>query len=150
MSLVEIDDERYFPMLLLFVGLLAFVLFGASYFVEVRIIVEKPRYGDVTETVRALWRAILGATTIGSFLVGVYTLLEDNGRASGPPTRVEIKGTGHDIDVYPNGPVGERDGESERDGEEENTAESETDPEDEANDSDECSESDPVEDRRAD
>ncbi|WP_135823947.1 hypothetical protein [Halorussus ruber] len=150
MSLVEIDDRRYFPMLLLFVGLLAFVLFGASYFVEVRIIVEKPRYGDVTETIRALWRAILGATTIGSFLVGVYALHKDDDSASGPPTKVEIKGTGHDIDVYPNGPVGKRDGENERDDTQDDTVASEADPEDGENASDECSESNTVEDQRAD
>jgi fluoride ion exporter CrcB/FEX len=108
----ELSYRRYFPLGLLLVGLVALFLFGVSYFVEIRIIVEKPRYGDVTGIVRTFWRAILGVTTIGSFLLGVYALVGDEEESDGPPTKVEIKGTGHDIDVYPSGPVTGQDDEN--------------------------------------
>lgn len=107
----ERSYRRYFPLGLLLVGLVALFLLGVSYFVEIRIIVEEPRYGDVTELARTLWRAILGATTIGSFLLGVYALVGDEDKSDGPPTKVEIKGTGHDIDVYPSRPITGRDDE---------------------------------------
>lgn len=115
MELDKIDYRRYYPLLLLFVSLAALSLFGVSYFVEVRIIVESPNYGDVSETIQLFWRSLLGGTTIGSFLIGVYTFINDDRNSDGPPTKVEIKGTGHDIDVYPSGPVGERDEEGKKD-----------------------------------
>lgn len=113
MKLVERDYSRYFPVFLLLVSLVALLLLGVSYFVKVRIIIENPSYGDVTNTIQALWRATLGVTTIGSFLIGVYTLVGERDSSNSPPTKVEIKGTGHDIDVYPSGPVGKPDGEDE-------------------------------------
>lgn len=130
MDLSETSYRRYFPAVLLLVSLVALLLLGASYFVEIRIIIEEPQFGDVTEIVRTLWRAILGVTTIGSFLIGVYALASDEDDSDGLPTKVEIKGTGHDIDVYPSGPVSGRD--DERDGE----AENETRPENDASSSD--------------
>jgi len=62
----------------------------------------------VTELTRTVWRVLLGITTIGSFLIGVYTLVSDADDSDGLPTKVAIKGTGHDIDVYPSGPVSDR------------------------------------------
>lgn len=109
MALTEIRYRRYFPWVLLFISLVALFLFIASYFVEIRIIIDEPRYGDVTGLVQTFWRAVLGITTIGSFLIGVYTLISDENDSEGLTTKVEIKGTGHDIDVYPNEPVGRRD-----------------------------------------
>lgn len=109
MDLTEMNFRQYLPTVLLLVSLVGLFLLGASYFVELRIIVEEPRYGDVTKLARTLWRALLGTTTIGSFLIGVYTLVRDGDDSEGLPTKVEIKGTGHDIDVYPSGPISDRD-----------------------------------------
>lgn len=109
MDLPETSYRRYFPAVLLLVSLVALFLLGASYVVEIRIIVEEPQFGDVTEIVWTLWRAILGVTTIGSFLIGVYALVGDEDDSDGLPTKVEIKGTGHDIDVYPSGSASGRD-----------------------------------------
>lgn len=83
------------------VGVLALLLFVASYVVEVRIVLVNPAYGDVTSAVRLLWRAVLGVTTVGSFLLGVRELFGGKDGSDGPATRVEIGGTGHEIDVYP-------------------------------------------------
>lgn len=83
------------------VGILALLLFGASYVVDVRVVVVDPDYGDVTSAVRLLWRAILGVTTIGSFLLGIRELVGGDDGPDGPATRVEIGGTGHEINVYP-------------------------------------------------
>lgn len=109
MDLTERNFRQYLPTALLLVSLVGLFLLGASYSVEIRIIIEKPRYGDVTELARTLWRAVLGVTTIGSFLLGVYTFVRDGNDSKGLPTKVEIKGTGHDIDVYPSGPTSDRD-----------------------------------------
>lgn len=109
MDFTEPNFRQYFPTALLFGSLVGLFLLGASYVVEVRIIVEEPRYGDVTTLARTLWRAVLGITTVGSFLIGVYTLVSDGDDSKGLPTKVEIKGTGHDINVYPSGPIGDRD-----------------------------------------
>ncbi|WP_152424477.1 MULTISPECIES: hypothetical protein [Halococcus] len=85
---------------MLFVGVVALVLFSASYLVDVRIIVENPNYGDVTAGVRTLWRVILGITTVGSFAIGIYNLTTDGNGDSGPSTGFKIEGEGHDVDVH--------------------------------------------------
>lgn len=152
MDLTEMNFRRYLPAVLLLVSLVGLFLLGASYFVELRIIVEEPRYGDVTKFVRTLWRALLGTTTIGSFLIGVYTLVRDGDDSEGLPTKVEIKGTGHDIDVYPSGPIRDRDdGESreEDDGEDGAEAQSESEEEPPSVDSDDDAGSDNTEERPA-
>lgn len=121
MNQTEINYRRYFPPVLLLVSLVTLFLLGASYFVEIRIVIREPQYGDVTNIVRTFWRAILGVTTIGSFLIGSYTLINDEDNSDGLPTKVEIERTGHDIDVYPSGAV------SDQEDEEENEMESEDD-----------------------
>lgn len=88
---------------LLVVGAVAFFLFGVSYFVEVRIILVDPDYGDVTRVVETLWRGVLGFTTVGSFLLGIRSLVREGRQPNGPAARVEIGGAGHEIHVSSDG-----------------------------------------------
>lgn len=88
---------------LLLVGAVALFLFGASYFVEFRIIIVDPDYGDVTVVVQTRWRGLLGSTTVGSFRLGIRSLVREGRRPNGPAARVEIGGAGHEIHVYADG-----------------------------------------------
>lgn len=109
MRISGVVPRRYSPRTLLVVGTVALLLLVASLLVEVRIILESPEYGDVTGLVQPVWQAVLGLTTIGSFLIGVYTLVTDaEGEPSGPAASVEIKGTGHEIHVHPGHEGGRR------------------------------------------
>lgn len=102
-----VADGRYLrnwtPRRLVLVGAVSFFLFSVSYFVEVRIILVDPDYGDVTHVVETLWRGLLGFTTVGSFLLGIRGLVREGRQSNGPAARVEIGGAGHEIHVYADG-----------------------------------------------
>lgn len=100
MDLDDIDPRRYSLRTVSLVGIIALLLFCASYLVDVRIVVESPNYGDVTAGVAALWRLVLGVTTVGSFAIGIYSLVADDDESDGPAMGFEIKGEDHDIDIY--------------------------------------------------
>lgn len=90
-------------MALLLVASVGSILFAASFFVEVRIIVTNPNIGDVTEILRTGWRALLAVATVGSFLLAVYNASTDDTPSDGPASTFEIKGENHDIDVHLHG-----------------------------------------------
>jgi hypothetical protein len=93
------DPRRYSPRFLFVVSVATLELLVVSFLVDVRIVLERPNYGDVTTTVRVLWRVVLGLATLGSFLIGVYNSVSRE--ADGGPTRgFEIKGRNHDIDFH--------------------------------------------------
>lgn len=95
-----LDPRRYRPEVFAAIGIVALFLFLASFLVEVRIIVERPGYGDVTEEVRTVWQSALGIATIGSFLIAFYNISVARPRSESPASGLEIGGRNHDIDVH--------------------------------------------------
>jgi hypothetical protein len=92
--------HRYHPYVFVLVGGVALALFVLSFLVEVRIVVENPNYGDVTSAISILWQAILGLTTVGSFVLAVYNYRTDVDDSDGPATGFTIRGENHDIDFH--------------------------------------------------
>jgi hypothetical protein len=94
------DPHRYSPWTLLLVGSLTTILLMVSFFVEIRVLITSPNYGDVTGMVRTTLRVLLAVATFGSFCLGIYNLLADDGHSGGPVNTFEIKGDNHDIDLH--------------------------------------------------
>ena len=62
------DSHRYSPWTLLLIGSLTATLLMMSFFVEIRVLITSPNYGDVTGIVRTTLRVLLAVATLGSFL----------------------------------------------------------------------------------
>lgn len=92
--------HRYHPFVFVLVGGVALTLLILSFLIEVRIIVESPNYGDITSVIVTLWQAILGLTTIGSFLLAAYNYRAKLDDSEGPATGFTIHGQNHDIDFH--------------------------------------------------
>lgn len=95
-----VHGRQIHPFIFVLVGGVALTLFVLSLLIEVRVIVENPNYGDVTALLSTLIQAILGLTTVGSFLLAVYNYRADGGDGDGTGTRFTIRGRHHDIDVH--------------------------------------------------
>lgn len=87
------------PSILLILGTVGLILFGISFIVEIRVILEYPAYGEVTNVIRGLWSLILGVATIGSFALAAHSYRRDDD-SSGPPTNFSVRGRNHDIDFH--------------------------------------------------
>lgn len=94
------DPRRYPPGLLVGVATVALALLLASFFFEARVVLERPNYGNVTGTLLAFWRVVLGTATVGSFVLAVYRFLFEEARRDCSATGMEIRGRNHDIDVH--------------------------------------------------
>lgn len=95
-----VGSRRRSPTVLLLVGGISLLLFVASFAVEVRIIFERPSYGDVTVIVELIWRTVLGIATLGSFLLEIHTLRSDTEANEESIKGLEINGMNHDIDFH--------------------------------------------------
>lgn len=93
-------SRRRSPTVPLLVGGISLLLFAASFVVDVRIIFERPNYGDVTAIVELIWRAVLGVATLGSFLLEIYNFRSKAESADDSITGLEIGGMNHDIDFH--------------------------------------------------
>lgn len=95
-----VTGHRFYQYTYILVGVVALSLFMLSFLVEVRIIIERPSYGEVTSVASTLWQAILGLTTIGAFILAIYTYRTDVDDSEGPAMGFTIRGQNHDIDVH--------------------------------------------------
>ena len=97
------DPRRYSPWTLLLVGSLTVILLMVSFFVEIRVLITSPNFGDVTGIVWTILQVLLAAATLGSFCLGIYNLVADDEHSGGPANTFEIKGDNHDIDLHLHG-----------------------------------------------
>ncbi|WP_155118225.1 hypothetical protein [Halorubrum sp. T3] len=95
-----ITGHQYNPYLFAFVGGVALALFTLSFFIELRIIIESPSYGDITSIISTIWKTILGLTTIGSFILAAYNYQTETDDSDGPATGFTIQGQNHNIDFH--------------------------------------------------
>jgi len=87
------------PTTLLALGIGGVILLVIGLVIEVRIIVENPAYGDVTDVVRGIWNLSIALATLGSFVLAVYNYRRDDD-TDGPPTQFSVRGENHDIDFH--------------------------------------------------
>lgn len=99
----RIDPRQFSPRTLALVGLIGIALLAVSFLVELRIVLLRPNYGEITGLVRAAWRIAVGVATIGSFLLATYNVRREEPSSTGPARHFEIKGENHDIDVHLHG-----------------------------------------------
>lgn len=109
------DPRRYSPRVLVAVGTVTLAFLALSFVVEIRVVIETPRVGNVTRLIQTFWRVFLGIATIGSFLLAIYNRTTDEHSPRGTARGFEIRGRNHDIDFHVHVPDrsnrGERDGE---------------------------------------
>lgn len=103
MSPDRIDPRQYSSRTLTLVGSIGIALLAVSFFLEIRIVVTRPNYGNVTGAVRLGWRIAVGLATLGSFLLAIHNARRADSSTEGPAKRFEIKGANHDIDVHLHG-----------------------------------------------
>lgn len=92
--------RRISPELFAVIGLGALLLLVGSFFVDVRIVVERPHLGDVSHLVGIAWQTTLAGATLGSFLLAYRNYAAETRSSDGTPLDFEIRGQDHDIDVH--------------------------------------------------
>lgn len=99
----RIDPRKLSPRTLVLAGSIGIALLTLSVFVEVRIVVVTPDFGEVTGLVHFVWQISIGLATIGSFLFAIDNARRGESSPEGPARHFEIKGRNHDIDVHLHG-----------------------------------------------
>lgn len=99
----RIDPRQFSPRTLALAGSIGVALLAVSFLVELRIVLLRPYYGEITGLVRAAWQIAAGLATIGSFLLAIYNARRKEPSPEGPARHFEIKGENHDIDVHLHG-----------------------------------------------
>jgi hypothetical protein len=74
-------------------GVVSLVIFGSTFFVQLRIVVLQPDLGDVSAVVGGVSQLLLIVATLFS---GLMAYLSDSSE-SGPATKVEVEGDYYDI-----------------------------------------------------
>lgn len=90
---------RSSPFFFVILGILGVLILVLSHFIEIRIILESPAYGDITGVVGTIWSLLLGVATLGSFALGAHNFRSTD-NSGGPATEFSIEGETQDIDVH--------------------------------------------------
>jgi hypothetical protein len=95
-----VQPKSYSSKRLATIGTITLLLLVFTTVVQIRIVLERPNYGDVTDTFWTIWQGVLVVATVGSFLIAIHNTFRNNAESDGAAARFQIGGENHDIDVH--------------------------------------------------
>jgi hypothetical protein len=81
-------------------GFGAALLLGAGSVVELTVVVERPRLGEITHTLETVWTGLLGFATLASFLLALYNAASGETSNGRPPREFRFGGNNDEVEYH--------------------------------------------------